>query len=35
MISVHANIALEKFLTFNDEFFGHFLNGKPVHLMWL
>ena len=35
MIGVCANIALEKFLTFNDEFFGQFSNGKPVHLMWL
>ena len=35
MICVCANIALEKFLTFNDKFFGHFSNGKPVHLTWL
>ena len=35
MVGVHANIALKKFLTFNDEFFRHFSNGKPVHLKWL
>ena len=35
MVGVCANIALEKFLTFNDEFFGHFSNGKPVCLKWL
>ena len=35
MIGVRANMALEKFLAFNDEFFRQFLNGKPVHLMWL
>ena len=35
MVSVRANITLEKFLAFNDEFFGHFSNGKPVHLNWL
>ena len=35
MVGVHANIALEKFLAFNDEFFRHFSNGKPVHLKWL
>ena len=35
MIGVCANIALEKFLTFNDEFFRQFSNGKPVHLTWL
>ena len=35
MIGVCANIALEKFLNFNKEFFGHFSNGKPVCLTWL
>ena len=30
MVGVHVNIALEKFLAFNDEFFGHFSNGKLV-----
>ena len=35
MVSVHANIALEKFLAFNEEFFGNFSNGKPVRLNWL
>ena len=35
MVSVCANIALEKFLAFNEEFFGNFSNGKPVHLNWL
>ena len=35
MVGVHANITLEKFLAFNDEFFGHFSNGKPVRLNWL
>ena len=35
MVGVHANIALENILAFNDEFFGHFSNGKPLHLKWL
>ena len=35
MIGVCANIASEKFLNFNEEFFGHFSNGKPVRLTWL
>ena len=35
MVGVHANIALKKFLAFNDEFFGHFSNGKPIHFKWL
>ena len=35
MVSVRANIALENFLTFNDEFFRHFSNGKPICLKWL
>ena len=35
MIGVHANIALEKFLTFNNEFFGDFSNEKPVCLTFL
>ena len=35
MVGVHANIALKKFLAFNEEFFGNFSNGKPVRLNWL
>ena len=35
MVGVRANITLKKFLAFNDEFFGHFSNGKPVRLNWL
>ena len=35
MVGVCANIALKKFLAFNEEFFGNFSNGKPVHLNWL
>ena len=35
MVGVCANIALEKFLAFNEGFFGNFSNGKPVRLNWL
>ena len=35
MVGVHTNKSLEKFLDFDDHFFGEFRFGKPVKLEWL
>ena len=35
MVGVHTNKFLEKFLDFDNCFFGEFQFGKPVKLQWL
>ena len=35
MVGLHANKAIEKFLDFDDRFFGEFSSGKPIKLEWL
>ena len=35
MIGIRANKEIEKFLLFDEAFFGDFSNGKPISLNWM